>query len=67
MNNAMRISLSAVFTSIATSYFLGMGIHRLAQMPSSHSSPAVSPPVGSVKPGTSIATAMVSGKIFFGL
>ncbi len=55
MNNAMRISLSAVFTSIATSYFLGVGIHRLAQMPSSHSSSAVSPPVGLVHPGMSIA------------
>jgi flagellar motility protein MotE (MotC chaperone) len=31
MNNVMRYSLSAVFTSIATSYFVGVGISRVVQ------------------------------------
>ena len=33
MNNAMRHSMSAVFTSLATSYFIGTGVYRLAQTP----------------------------------
>lgn len=33
MNNAMRISMSAVFTSLATSYFIGTGVYSLAQRP----------------------------------
>lgn len=33
MNNAMRYSLSAVFTGLATSYFAGVGIARLIKTP----------------------------------
>lgn len=62
MNHVLRYSLSAIFTSLATSYFLGVGIYRLAQTPSSrnsiaapsHSSiPAI--PSGGAHPGTVIA------------
>lgn len=31
MNNALRYSMSAVFTSLATTYFIGVGIVRLAK------------------------------------
>lgn len=37
MNHVLRYSLSAIFTSLATSYFLGVGIYRLAQTPPVHS------------------------------
>ena len=52
MNNAMRYSISAAFTSIATSYFLGVGIYRLAQTPRV---PFVSRNIGSTHPGTVLA------------
>lgn len=33
MNNALRYSMSAAFTSMATAYFIGVGVSRLAQAP----------------------------------
>lgn len=55
MNNALRFSVSAVFTSVATSYFLGIGIVRLAQMPRSY---PVRQPVRVSYPGTNFATGL---------
>lgn len=64
MNNVLRYSLSAVFTSLATSCFLGVGIYRLSQTPSAqtslpgstHSSPPITPSKGEAQPGMTIAT-----------
>ncbi|MBK8575168.1 MAG: hypothetical protein IPN90_05650 [Elusimicrobia bacterium] len=53
MNNAMRYSLSAVFTSLATSYFVGVGMVRLIQTPRSVPSPSL-PSAPSA--GTGLAT-----------
>lgn len=63
MKSALRYSLSAVFTSLATSYFLGIGIYRLAQTPPAHapipftphSSTPVTPLIGEDRPGMTIA------------
>ncbi len=53
MNNAMRYSISAAFTSLATSYFIGVGIFRLAQVPR----PApTSHKIGPAHPGIDLAT-----------
>lgn len=52
MNNALRYSMSAVFTSLATTYFIGVGIVRLAQAPPS---PPISNEIVPTNPGTDLA------------
>lgn len=52
MNNALRFSLSAAFTSLATSYFIGVGVYHLAQTPRALPGPNK---IGSGHPGIDLA------------